>query len=787
MKNTSDLTDLQRNFSIFWQKSAQNGGIFRFFSEFSAVLDWSIIPLRGDSDPSNPKAPALPSWKIYQQKPPSRRLLKAWFEGHPNRVVGIITGRVSHLAVLDIDNPQRAQDFMCQCPDLAQTLTVRSGNRQLPHYYFYVPDELTVPARHADGVDLRSDGQYVVAFGSVINGQCWQLMNDLPPRPLNKDDLARLLAFIGSSSVPQKSNSAKPPLSSIQPLSHIVDTTDEALVKRYRQSAYQIGRNNALFATACYARDHDWSEADVCRALIQPHIAQPPPPKHEPETALQRQAEALATINSVFNRPARADRPMAFAPQLPNALREKLLQLKLDNVARVLDGLLMVGYKAGQKFTASQAYQALGQLGIGRNTVYAALKAVVDAGRSLTGQAAPPSPPHPLFPDANAAMRYADVTKLMRFGRVAKPGKIAGRPEHHHEMPSIEVLCEALEVKAQGGDTLQVADLKSPTAYRSALHTALIRRRPGQYSRRWQGGRLGVSEESCRRYERQAGVVAQPIFYTHSVDWRTVDSVIPDEPMPGGFIEDEQGKRYPALRLLAKKLLALRHVLTYKQQDANHYHLPSPTSKVSDSEVFAPLDNSQKSPSRRFLQQPTFSKVSESEVFAPLDNSQKSPSRRFLQQPTFSKVSESEVFAPLDNSQKSPSRRFLQQQSLISDSHSGQSSPPSSDVGAAEACADRLYDALRRLNPKKSITRKAALALTQEFGIRLVDRAVRMLIRREDLSNPGGFVQVWLRGERLAAGLSTSDAIPTSPPKYPSSESTPTLSRDEWLKKLFGS
>ncbi|MBC7871582.1 MAG: bifunctional DNA primase/polymerase, partial [Chitinophagaceae bacterium] len=420
----------------------------RFFAEFSAARNWSIIPLRGDSDPSNPKAPALPSWKIYQQKPPSRRLLKLWFDGHPDRVAGIVTGRVSHLAVLDIDKPERAVDFIRQCPDLTQTLTVRSGNRQLPHYYFYVPDELTVPSRHADGVDLRSDGQYVVSFGSTINGQCWELLNDLPPRPLNKDDLARLLAFIASSSVSQKPNAANPPLPSIQPPSRIPDTTDEALVKRYRQLAYQVGRNNALFTTACYARDHDWAEADVCRALIQSHVAQPPPPKHVPETPMQRQAEALATINSVFNRPARPDRPMGFVSQLPNAVREKLLQLKLDNVARVLDGLLMVGYRAGQTFTASQAYQALGQLGIGRNTVYTALKAVVAAGRSLIGQAAPPSPPHPLFPDANAAMRCADVTKLMRFGRDAKPGKIAGRPEHHHLMPSTEMLCEALDVKA---------------------------------------------------------------------------------------------------------------------------------------------------------------------------------------------------------------------------------------------------------------------------------------------------------------------------------------------------
>ncbi|NJL55694.1 hypothetical protein HC928_11185 [bacterium] len=231
----------------------------------------------------------------------------------------------------------------------------------------------------------------------------------------------------------------------------------------------------------------------------------------------------------------------------------------------------MQGYSAGQVFTASEVYQAVGGWGIGRNTIYAVLGLCLpddDPGLAACPTAHPaahPSPPDPLNP-ADAAIRCADKTKKMLFGRVTKPGKTPGRPEHQFVMPSIKAVCALLKVRPGTSDPLQPADLASNTVYRQALHTALIRRRPGQYSRSWQGARLGISAESCRRYERRMGIVVQPVYLVYPLNWTVLESIVPDEPLAGTFLEDAAGKRYPPLLPIARKLLARRQSIFFKRQ-----------------------------------------------------------------------------------------------------------------------------------------------------------------------------------------------------------------------------
>jgi hypothetical protein len=59
---------------------------------------WSIIPIRsGDKRP-------LVRWEEFQCRRPRAEEVQAWFSGWPEAGIGIVTGAVSGLVVLDIDS-----------------------------------------------------------------------------------------------------------------------------------------------------------------------------------------------------------------------------------------------------------------------------------------------------------------------------------------------------------------------------------------------------------------------------------------------------------------------------------------------------------------------------------------------------------------------------------------------------------------------------------------------------------------------------------------------------------
>jgi hypothetical protein len=84
-------------------------------------LGWSVIPIRGDSDPKNPKAAAV-SWTQFQQRHPTVTEIESWFGESHFGGLAIVCGPVSGLIVLDFDDPDCAAAFSRACPDLTQTL-----------------------------------------------------------------------------------------------------------------------------------------------------------------------------------------------------------------------------------------------------------------------------------------------------------------------------------------------------------------------------------------------------------------------------------------------------------------------------------------------------------------------------------------------------------------------------------------------------------------------------------------------------------------------------------------
>jgi hypothetical protein len=546
---------------------------------------------------------------------------------------------------------------------------------------------------------LRAEGQYVMAPGVSVGERCWQVTNSQPPRMLSEADLRRLLAFLGNGAanpVRKTSVAAVRGSRGNQPAGAAPGVADTyALVRMYRARAPQIGRNNALFETACFARDRGLSQQQTGDALIALHVGQPAVGDHRRESDRAREREGRITIASAFSRPPR-DRVDRAKRGLPNAVREKLLQLDLDRLARVLDAMLMAGIAPGQAFTIQQVYERLQPYGIGRGTLYAAVRANLPDEQIVFAQVLGSAPPDPPPPDANAASSGARHTKQCLFGRATNPVKNRGRPRLAFRMPAPDELARRLEVQGKRSDRLAPEDLRSPADYRAALHRALITRAPGQYGRAWLAQRLGVSRRSCRRYERRTGVHVEPVFSLWPVRFGTVEQVMPEEAGPGQFLQDERGRRYPPLRALAHKLLAAGRQLMYVQQDANRYSVPVP----------AEMSTAGESPHPAAYRPAGYARPD----YAP-----------------------AVTFPP------------------ISDSHTPKTTPPVSMIDAQKPAsaspspAETLYAVLRARSPQRSLTRIAAARLADAYGPALINRGLKVLSQKQQVQNPAGFLCAWLR------------------------------------------
>lgn len=99
-------------------------------------------------------------------KPELRRL----FKSYPDANVGIVTGRISNLVVLDVDGEAGMAALTAAGIDPWEvpTPSVKSGGGGY-HFYYRYPSDMEIPTRTAlfDHVDVRSDGGFIVAPPSI--------------------------------------------------------------------------------------------------------------------------------------------------------------------------------------------------------------------------------------------------------------------------------------------------------------------------------------------------------------------------------------------------------------------------------------------------------------------------------------------------------------------------------------------------------------------------------------------------------------------------------------------
>ena len=92
--------------------------------------------------------------------------------------IGIVTGNISKLAVIDVDDPNLLPELKELLPEIKETTRVRT--RRGYHYYFSLNGEYVKSTNGLFGrrLELKSNGTYVVAPPSIIKAH--QYVYEIP-------------------------------------------------------------------------------------------------------------------------------------------------------------------------------------------------------------------------------------------------------------------------------------------------------------------------------------------------------------------------------------------------------------------------------------------------------------------------------------------------------------------------------------------------------------------------------------------------------------------------------
>jgi hypothetical protein len=120
-------------------------------------MNLSVIPVGKDKRP-------LFSWKEYQDRLATEDEIKTWWTKYPEANIGIVTGKISGITVLDCDSQEAINSFR----EMYKGMTAAVKTPRGMHFYYKYAEGVrnTVKLGNLD-MDVRGEGGYVVAPPSV--------------------------------------------------------------------------------------------------------------------------------------------------------------------------------------------------------------------------------------------------------------------------------------------------------------------------------------------------------------------------------------------------------------------------------------------------------------------------------------------------------------------------------------------------------------------------------------------------------------------------------------------
>lgn len=156
-------------------------------------LGFNVIPVNQDKRP-------LIKWETYQKQKSTKEEIENWFLKFKDPNIGLVTGEISDLLVIDTDTPasiQEVQDFLPENLVTPIQRTPHGGK----HFFFKHQQGFSNRARLVPGTDIRTTGGYIVVDPSTNgNGLTWKWIEglsllELTPAPLPDALLSYLQVF----------------------------------------------------------------------------------------------------------------------------------------------------------------------------------------------------------------------------------------------------------------------------------------------------------------------------------------------------------------------------------------------------------------------------------------------------------------------------------------------------------------------------------------------------------------------------------------------------------------
>jgi hypothetical protein len=145
-------------------------------------LGFSVIPV------DNKKHPLI-KWEPYQKQRAPKEEIEGWSRKWPNMNIGIVTGEISNLLVVDTDTAPaivRVNDAIPESLIVPCQRTPKGGK----HFFFRHQEGFVNRARVSEEVDVRTTGGYVVVSPSVNGaGRGWQWIEGLSILEVSPPDI----------------------------------------------------------------------------------------------------------------------------------------------------------------------------------------------------------------------------------------------------------------------------------------------------------------------------------------------------------------------------------------------------------------------------------------------------------------------------------------------------------------------------------------------------------------------------------------------------------------------
>lgn len=228
---------------------------------YASAYGWAVFPVS-----SKTKKPLTPHGCLDAKKEPGP--IKAWWGRWPKASIGIATGSISNLIVIDedIDEDKGLDGYHEVCawekvhgtlPETVMAITGRGGNHL---YYHYTGNDIRNRAGLLDGVDVRGEGGYVIAPPSVHpNGTEYQWENAPEEVPIAEvDDVVKAFLKIGN----RKADSDR---------DYDAETHEAFTVPQVIQSGQ---RNETLFRLACKLQNDGLPDSAILAAVRQTNLEQ---------------------------------------------------------------------------------------------------------------------------------------------------------------------------------------------------------------------------------------------------------------------------------------------------------------------------------------------------------------------------------------------------------------------------------------------------------------------------------------------------------------------------------